>query len=309
MEVRNFDEQLKPLFPSPVLTLGVFDGVHRGHQALLSRVVGEARACGGTPAVLTFAPHPLSVLRPGDSPEPLAPLEIRLRLFEENGIEFAVRAAFTPQMADLDAEIFLQQVVERIAPARIIVSSDFHFGKNQSGDVQFLKKSGPKYGFAAEEFGLVLHHGVKIGSRGIRDAVRLGDLKTAAEHLGRPYSVVGKVVPGDQIGRHIQVPTANIDLKSLVLPPSGVYAVKVLWAGDSYLGVCNLGKRPTVIEPGVNHETRLEVHLLDFEGDLYGQSIEVFFHDRLRDEKKFAGLEELSVQIRQDISKARTLLK
>jgi riboflavin kinase/FMN adenylyltransferase len=293
-----------------VLTIGNFDGVHVGHQELLRTVIERAHGRGLRAAVYTFHPHPRRVLRP-DQADPLlmtwGQLEAELA---RRGVDVLIQEPFTLEFASLDAEAFLRQIIfERIAPEELFVGRDFHFGKGRSGGGETLAELGPELGIKVAIIPQVREGGSDVSSSRIRAALRDGHVEEARRCLGRPYSIYGRVVLGDQRGRALGFPTANLESENEIAPKRGVYATSVRLlarGGDPEAGVpraavTNIGTRPT-FEPG---ETVIETHLLDYEGDLYDRRLELRFHQRLREEKRFPGPDELVEQIARDTELAR----
>ncbi len=285
---------------------GMFDGVHLGHQHVIRSALLDAAAHGALSGAVTFDRHPLSVIHPERSPLLLQPLAARLRAFEALGVDTTLVIPFTPEFSQITGEAFIEQLARDAGRIRSIsVGNGFHFGHERSGDVPVLKILGHRLGFTANACAPVSIGDSRVSSSRVRKCLRAGQLKEASELLGRPYSVSGRVQPGDQLGRRIGVPTANLDVRGLELPPHGVYAVRVTHQSRVLPGVLNLGVRPTVTAAG---PLRFEVHLLDFTGELLGEELEVRLVARLREELRFANLEALTAQIRSDIEAARTLL-
>ena len=284
------------------LALGVFDGVHLGHQAVVARAVDAARREGGMAGLLTFDPHPIQVIAPEKAPTALlATLEHKQRIVEVLGVECFVPLTFDRTMAELDAEDFIERLMQ--APVKTIaVGEDWRFGYRRRGDVIMLKALAEKYGYQLEKVAPVMFEGDRISSTRIRQAIRDGNLDSAASMLGRHYSLCAHVVQGRKLGRELGFPTANLPVGLSQLPPCGVWAVNVSDdSGGCWRGVANLGSRPTV-DGG---EVMLEVHLLDFSGDLYGRLLDVRFEKYLRPEQKFASVEALAAQIAKDVEDAR----
>ncbi len=289
------------------VALGMFDGVHLGHQHVIRSALLDAASHGAASAAITFDPHPLSVLRPDRAPLLLQPLSARLKAMESMGVDAALVIEFNETFSRLTGEAFIEQLAHDAGRIRSIsVGSGFQFGHARSGDVPVLRTLGERLGFEVNTCAAVSIGESRVSSSRVRQSLRAGRLKEVAELLGRPYSVWGTVRPGDQLGRRIGVPTANLDVRGLELPPHGVYAVRVTRGSEIHPGVLNIGVRPTVAAAG---ELRFEVHLLDFDGDLLGSSLEVRFVARLRDERRFPDLDALISQIRADISAARALLR
>ena len=287
------------------LALGVFDGVHAGHQAVIARAVRAARQGGGLAGLLTFDPHPIRVIAPGKAPASLlATLDHKARIVSELGVQLFVPLHFDAVLAAMDASEFIERLTT--APVRTIaVGEDWRFGHNRGGDVPFLVREAEKRGFTLEAVPPVMFEGDRISSTRIRQAIRDGNLVAASGMLGRPYSVSGEVTQGDQLGRTLGFPTANLPTGDVELPPSGVWAVRAADdAGNRWDGVANLGVRPTI-----GREKRLlEVHLFGFSGDLYGRNLEVWFENYIRPEERFPSLDTLRLQIEKDAHAAREAL-
>lgn len=296
-----------PSIPEPLsLALGVFDGLHLGHQAVMARAVERARAADGLAGVVTFEPHPIQVLAPARAPRRLlASLGHKERLLSDLGLDLLIVVEFTPDFAALSAEDFLLMLQGAPGLLSLAMGRDWCFGKKRSGNVELLEKFGSENGIVIDAVEAVMIAGERISSTRIRQALRDGNLVAAEEMLGRPYSVMGQVSEGRRLGRELGFPTANIVPQSEQLPPDGVWAVEARWAVDWYPAVANLGRRPTV---GADEDRILEVHLLSWQGDLYGKELEVRFRHFLRGEQKFAGLEALKDQIGCDVEAARSFL-
>ena len=293
-------------FTKPVLTLGNFDGVHRGHQAILARVVSEARRLGGEAVAITFAPHPLAVLHPERAPAVLTSLRDKLRLLGAAGIDVVILQRFTHVFARLSPEEFVKRyVIARLRAAKLVVGHSVSFGHERRGDATLLETLGSRFGFAVEVVGPVRVEAHGVSSSVVRRTIATGDIELAAMLLGRQHRVGGRVVAGKRRGIALGFPTANIAIaEGAQYPPDGVYAVIAETGGRRYRGVANLGRNPTF---GDNART-LEVHLFEFEGDLYGRRCGVSFVARLRGEIAFPSAEALSAQIRRDAEQARALL-
>ena len=302
MLIRKRLDELSALGVPLHLALGVFDGIHVGHQAVIARAVKAAAEEGGLAGVLTFDPHPIRVIAPQKAPTSLLEtLEHKARAVADYGVQLFIPLHFDAEVAKMEASDFIAQLMA--APVRTIaVGEDWRFGHNRSGDVTFLADEAARRGFKLEAVPPVMHDGERVSSTRIRQAVRDGNLEAAEQMLGRPYAVCGPVVEGKKLGRTIGFPTANLATGDAQLPPDGVWAVQVKLPIDSDLqGVANLGMRPTV-----SGEMRtLEVHLFDFSGDLYGQPLEIRFRHHLRPEIQFPSFEALRVQIQRDVQQAR----
>lgn len=302
--------------PGPTfLTIGNFDGLHRGHQMLLDRLRKNATAQAGMSALLTFHPHPLRVLRPGSPLELLTTPEERLALAGELGIDVGVIQPFTPELAQLDPPAFLELLARHLGLAGLTVGPDFALGRNRAGNLDVLAVLGRKMGFALDVIQPVQAVGEEVRSYTIRQALVSGEVERAAGMLGRNYSISGVVVEGDQRGRTIGIPTANLRVdEERLLPADGVYANWV-WPDDPataprLAGVTNIGMRPTV----GGRERRVECHIFDFpqpgeSGDLYGKRVSLAFVQRLRPEQRFENLDGLIAQIQRDMAAARAILQ
>lgn len=294
--------------PGPiVLAVGFFDGVHRGHRLVLDSAVERAKELGGQAWVFTFDRHPLSVLAPSQCPPLLCSLEERLRLLESTGIEGVLLMAFTRQMAVQDPETFVRwlcghprgDVAHGAKLSEIRCGDNWRFGRRAAGTPELLARYGKVYGFRVVIVPYAEYQGVEISSTRIRYAIREGRIEDAAAMLGRVYAVRGPVVRGRGVGHTLCAATANIEPHADVLPPLGVYAVRVGVDGATYKGVANLGVHPTFAESRPDRPL-LETHLLDFDGDLYGKTIDVAFLAKLRDERAFGSAEALAAQIAED---------
>ncbi len=297
---RGFEE-LPALGRKLHLALGVFDGVHLGHQAVIRSAVEAAERSGGLAGLLTFDPHPIRVIAPSRAPTALLEtLDHKARVAATLGIGLFIPLRFDAAMAAMPAEEFIARLAA--APLRTIaVGAEWRFGRGRAGDLALLEKESRRLGFHLEAVPPVMFEGDRISSTRIRQAIRDGNLDDAARMLGRRYAVSGTVVTGAQTGRKIGFPTANVETGNLQLPPAGVWAVRARDAeGRSWNGVANLGTRPTV----GGGSPVLEVHLLGFSGDLYGQTLEVCFEKHLRPEIKFPSLEALRGQIARDAAAA-----
>lgn len=290
------------------LAMGVFDGVHLGHQAVIGTAVEGARGSGGVAGVLTLEPHPIQILAPGQAPRRiLVSLEHKERLLASLGVTVLLVLRFDETMARQSAEEFGEHLFSVAALRQMVAGEDWKFGRERRGTIDLLRRLGEPHGVEVTAVPAVMLKGERVSSTRLRRALRDGNLQAASEMLGRSYTVMGTVVRGEQLGRKLGAPTANIMLDDEQLPPDGVYVVTAtIGEGkETHRGVANLGMRPTV-----NGERRLlEVHLLDFEGDLYEAGVEVCFGLRLRSEKKFKDQEELREQIRRDLKEARELFK
>lgn len=302
MQVFRHYEQVPESARGATVAIGNFDGVHVGHQALLAR----AKAMGGRLGVLVFEPHPQEFFRPDTPRFRLTPFRAKARLLERFGVELLFALHFDAAFAALTADEFIERVlVKGLGVRHVIVGEDFCFGKGRQGNLALLRKRGAELGFDVTTFGLVGEgEASKISSTSIREALRDGKPDIAARLLGHPWTVEGRVEGGDRRGRTIGFPTANVSLEGYLEPALGVYAVRVEVGGRKYGGVANFGRRPTFDKKDV----LLEVHIFDFEGDIYGQPIVVSFISFLRPEMKFPGLDALKAQIARDSDAARRIL-
>lgn len=300
--IKNFTERL----PNPVLTLGNFDGVHLGHQAIFRKVVERAGEIGGTSVAFTFEPHPLKVLSPERSPQLLNTFHGKLRLFETAGIEVVICANFTRAFADQHPEDFAREVLHKqIGVKEVYVGYDYAFGKGREGSIESLKRMGQTYGFKVGVIEPVQVDGVVVSSSTIRDLITGGRVEEGARLLGRHYTIEGEVVHGSHRGHTLGFPTANIKSANELIPAFGVYAVLARVEGRTLKGVASIGIRPTFDGGPVS----MEVFLFEFSEDLYGKDIEVAFVKRLRGEEKFPDVEALVRQIQKDVQSAREVLR
>jgi len=307
MEILSGLESLpEPRLRSPIVTWGVFDGVHRGHRRVLSQVLTWARAEGVSSALVTFDRHPEEVLR-GKQVPLVTPLGERLRLLGEFGLDYCVVLNFTLEFSKTTADEFVRGIVAgRMGAKGIVLGHDSRFGKDRAGDLGFLEKLGRDVGLEVRHSEPEIFEGRPVSSSLIREAVLAGRLDQATFLLGRPFALYGTVVRGDRRGTKLGFPTANLELHHAVRPPGGVYAAEVPLDGKVYRAVVNIGTRPTFRENGAEV---IETHLLDFTGgDLYGRNLEVRFRSRIRDEQKFDGPESLKRRINADIEVARRML-
>ena len=287
-----------------VLAVGVFDGFHLGHRAVIERALADAAVAGGTAVVVTFDPHPAAILRPQNAPPLLTSTRHKIRLLHEAGMQHVLVLQFTPEFAAKAPENFIAELTAACRPLReICVGEDWAFGKERAGNLALLKSLGMKLGFDAVGIPAVAVDGRAVSSTVIRAAVEDGALDIAARLLGRDFGVFGTVIEGRRLGRTLGFPTANIRPESEQLPPNGVYAVRVAIDGKLHSGIANVGVRPTV--SGGAAQRIVEVHIFDFNGEIYGSDIEVIFHRFIRPEIKFPNLEALCAQIAHDIAEVR----
>jgi riboflavin kinase / FMN adenylyltransferase len=293
--------------PGPVhLAIGVFDGIHLGHRAVIQEAILGAKASGGSSVVLTFHPHPVKILRPEKAPRLLTSTQHKTKLIARLGVNALLIQDFTLDFSRTRPEAFIQQLVtgaDRLV--QISVGQDWTFGVNRSGTVALLKDLAPKLGFTISSVQPVTIEGQTVSSTLVRSAVEIGNFSLAAKLLGRPFTILGTVSEGSHLGRQLGFPTANLRAHNEQFPPNGVYAVKAWHDEIEFGGVANIGVRPTLdYQSG---ERLLELHLFDFDQDIYGQDVEVCFLEYLRAEEKFAGLSELRSQIAKDAERARQI--
>ncbi len=285
-----------------VLTLGVFDGLHLGHQRIMQTVVERAKVINAVPTVITFDPHPRAVLYPENAPPLLQTLDQRLANFEILGIEQTIVIRFDKEFAGIDAETFLRDIVhERLQAREVYLGKGFFFGKNRGGNIELLRRMSKELGFFADEVPEVRLRGQRISSSKIRELLKEGKVNLVRRMLGRPYGVEGQIIHGDERGRKIGFPTANLHPQNRVVPRYGVYATANLIEGEWRRSITNVGVRPTFTG---DREPSIESYIFDFDGDLYGDVLRVRFLHRIRDEKKFSGIEELRAQIEKDTRQA-----
>jgi riboflavin kinase/FMN adenylyltransferase len=285
-----------------VLTLGVFDGLHLGHQRIMRTVVERSRAARAVPTVITFDPHPRAVLHPESAPPLLQTFDQKIEALGVLGIEQAIVIRFTPSFAEVRAEDFLRDVVNsRLHAKEVYLGKGFEFGHNREGNIELLKRVSAELGFQAEEVPEVQLRGGRISSSRIRSLLREGHVNLARRMLGRPYGVEGRVVRGAERGRTLGFPTANLRPQNRVIPRQGVYVTATLIEGAWRRSVTNIGTRPTFEHDA---EPSLETFVINWEGDLYGDVVRVRFLHRLRDERRFDGVEDLKRQIDYDLLRA-----
>lgn len=295
--------------PYAVVTSGTFDGVHVGHQKILARVKEIAARNKGETVVITFWPHPRMVLHPEDkSLKLLNTFEEKAALLKAQGIQHLVRIPFTKEFSQLTSEEFIHKIlVDTIGTKKLVIGYDHHFGKNREGSFEQLKIAAPQYGFDVEEITRQEVDHISVSSTKIRHALESGDIETASHLLGQPYSITGRVMPGDKIGRLIGFPTANLEIDSQykLIPSDGIYAVRVSLEHDWFEGMLYIGQRPTVN----GSKRNIEVNIFNFDRDIYGENLTLHFHSMIRSDMKFNDLEELKNQLRLDKKQALQVLK
>ncbi|GAA4500037.1 bifunctional riboflavin kinase/FAD synthetase [Pseudaeromonas paramecii] len=302
MELIRGLHNLRPEHAGCVLTIGNFDGVHLGHQAVLQQLKQQAHALGVPACVMLFEPQPLELFIQHQAPARLTRLREKYLALARLGIDRLLCVRFHHAFAQLQPELFIEQIlVQQLGVRFLIVGDDFRFGRERRGDFALLQQAGRRHGFAVVSTQSFCVDTQRVSSTLVREALGEGNLTQVQRMLGEPYTLSGRVAHGDKLGRTIGFPTANVHLKRRRVPVSGVYAVEVLFSGQLHHGVANVGVRPTV------HGTRpqLEVHLFDFAGDLYGRQIQVRLCHKLRDEQKFESFAALQQQIERDAQAAR----
>lgn len=294
---------LRPQHRGCVATIGNFDGVHRGHQAILVRLRERAVELGVPSCVVIFEPQPREYFAPDTAPARLARLRDKLELLAAEGVDQVLCLAFNQRLSKLSAAEFVDTIlVDGLGVKHLEVGDDFRFGCDRLGDFDFLTQVGDAKGFTVEAARTVEMEGVRVSSTQVRKALAVADFKLAEDLLGRPFQITGRVLHGQKLARQLGWPTANVQLKRHRVPFTGVYLVSVEIDGRQWPGVANIGVRPTVAGDGKAH---LEVHLLDFAGNLYDRRLTVAFHHKLRDEQRFASLEALKSAIGADVAAAR----
>ena len=285
-----------------VLTLGVFDGLHLGHQRIMHKVVERSKAVGASATAITFDPHPRSVLHPESAPPLLQTLDQRLANFEVLGIEQAIVIRFDREFASQSAEVFLHDIIhDRLHAREVYLGKGFAFGRARGGNIDLLRRMSSELGFTADEVDEVTVRGQRISSSKIRELLAAGSTNLARRMLGRPYGVEGVIVRGDRRGHAIGFPTANLHPHNRVIPKFGVYATATLIDGVWRRSITNIGVRPTF---GSESEPSIESYIFDFDRELYGDVLRVRFLHRIRDERKFNGVDELKAQIEKDTRRA-----
>ena len=305
-DIINDLNQIAGPIRNPVLTIGNFDGVHKGHLAIFDRVKRIARDIGGTSAVMTFEPHPIKVMRPGNGPPLITQSRHKLGLISDAGIDLILCIPFTEEFATISAHEFVEDILVRtIGIKEIVVGYDYNFGRDRKGDIGLLRKMGEELGFGVHMVGPVYLNNMLVSSTAIRNLVREGRISEAGRLLGRGYRISGEVVRGFGRGRRVLgYPTANIRPVDELIPKNGIYAVRVEVVDERHFGVCNIGYNPTFGENALSIET----HIFDFSRDIVGKDITLHFVDQIREEVRFESVEELSDQIARDILRARGML-
>lgn len=292
---------------NPVVTVGTFDGVHAGHQMVIGKVVEAAHKLDGESVLITFEPHPRKVVQPGYDLKLILSMEERVKLFEQLGIDHLFIIHFTKEFSQLSSEDFLlKYVFKPIKPVKLIIGYDHQFGKDRTGDIHFLRQMAGKHGFDVDQVEMQDIDGDPVSSTRIRDAIKKGNMKMTSKLLGFHYSICGTVVMGNQIGRTMGFPTANIhpDEPEKLIPYYGVYASLVEYNGKIYKGMSNIGIRPTLDE----HHMTIEVNIFEFDKEIYGEKLRLFFLEHTRDEKRFRDLNLLRRRLMIDRMKVKKIL-
>lgn len=293
-------------FANPILTIGNYDGLHLGHRRIIERIKLKAREQKGTSMLMTFHPHPLTILKPEKFVGLITPLHVKRRLIEEAGVDVLFIVPFTDEFHLINPELFVDSLLmEKLGIKGLIVGYDFKFGKGGKGNVEYLTSKSTEYGFFFEIQAAITLDGEKVGSNRIRKMIQDGDVRKAAAHLGRPYMIEGTVIKGDGRGRTIGFPTINLKSDFPLIPKRGVYISMVEIDGKKFSAVTNIGYNPTFDGQGLTIET----YILDFSQDLYGREIALYFLNRIRDEVKFSSVDELKSGIWKDVETAREYFK
>lgn len=302
--VRDLQSITKP-FLNPVLTLGNFDGVHLGHQSIFRKITERAKELGGTSIVFTFEPHPLKVLTPERSPKLLNTFDGKMRLFSQAGIDVVICAEFTHAFAEQNPEDFARKVLhEKIGVKEVYVGYDYAFGKSREGSIASLRNIGKTCGFTVTVVDAVRVNNTVASSSIARDLISVGNVAEAARFLGRYYSIEGTIVHGSHRGHKLGFPTANLNTRNEQLPAYGVYVVFAKIDGYRHQGVASIGVRPTFEASLLS----IEIYLFEFDGNLYGRQMEVFFVQYIREEKKFSDVQSLILQMQKDVEEAKKIL-
>ncbi|MGD0336471.1 MAG: riboflavin biosynthesis protein RibF [Candidatus Omnitrophota bacterium] len=287
-------------FKNPVVAMGVFDGVHRGHKVILEEAVKKAHDTGGRSIALTFWPHP-------QKEGSLYSLEHRLKLIAGRGMDVAIIINFNRRFSRITADNFIKKILaEKLGAKHIYVGENFRFGKSAQGSVGTLEDSSSFYGFKVKVFKVIKSGRRTISSTFIRALIKKGELRRAQNLLGRAVGILGSVIRGNLFARQLGFPTANINPHHEVIPACGIYAVRVIFNKNKYGGVCYIGRQPTFLTQ--NKGTHIEVHIFNFNKKIYGKTLEIYFIKKIRDERRFKNIEELAVQIRKDANSARSIL-
>jgi len=286
------------------LAIGFFDGVHLGHQQIIRQTIADARQHESLALVVTFDRHPSAIVAPQRAPQLIYSLPQKMRVIGSSGADALLLIHFDKALSEQTGEAFIRNLARDLGQVQsLCVGGNFTFGHKRGGNVALLKTLGEELHFTVHGLAAVSLDGRVVSSTRIRESIRAGNLDAASQMLGRAYALAGQIIRGDQLGRQLGFPTANLNAAGLALPPAGVYAVHAVVRGESHRAVVNIGSRPTVASAAP--QLRVEAHLLDFQGDLYGEEMEIAFGEKLRDEQKFPSLAALKEQIGRDIAEAR----
>ena len=303
MKIIRAANQLEPKGRKVCLAIGFFDGVHLGHQQIIRQTISDAQQHDALAVAVTFDTHPSTVVAPARVPPLIYSLEQKLRVIESLGADGLLLIHFDRAFSMQSGEEFIRGLARDFGQIQsLCVGSNFTFGHKRAGNVALLKVLGTELHFMVHGMAAVSLDGKRVSSTLVRERIASGDLDAAGQMLGRAWALAGKVARGDRLGHELGFPTANLEVTGLALPPNGVYAAHAQTGGRAHRAVVNIGTRPTLKNPAP--QLRVEAHLLDFTGDLYGQELEIRFRDKLREERKFASLEELKAQIARDIAEA-----
>ena len=298
-----------PIFKNAVLTIGTYDGVHFGHQQIIKRINDIAKEIDGESILLTFDPHPRLVLNPNDETLKLiSTIDEKEELLETFGLQHLVIAEFSKDFASMEAEAYVEKIlIDNFHPKKIVIGYDHRFGKNRKGNIELLRALSAKYNYEVEEIPAQTLDEISVSSTKVRTALLAGDIKHANQFLAHPFTIKGKVIHGDKIGRILGFPTANIEISNphKLIPASGVYAVKIKIEHQFYKGALSIGYRETVFD---NSKLTIEVFILDFEGDLYNKDLDMIFVDYLRPQIKYENWDLLKVQIEKDVEAVRNAI-
>ncbi len=304
MKIIHTANELKAEGKKVCLAIGFFDGVHLGHQQIIRQTISDARQHDALSVVLTFDRHPNSIVAPDRVPPLIYSLPQKLRAIESLGVDTLLLIRFDKKFSEQTGEEFIRSLAQGLGSIHsICVGADFVFGYKRSGNVALLKKLGGELGFMVHGMAAVSLDNQAVSSTRIREMIRAGDLDSTSQMLGRPYAISGRAVEGDRLGRQLGFPTANLDVTGLILPPNGVYSGLAVVKEKSHRVALNIGFRPTIASQ--TPQLRVEAHLLDFDGDLYGQDLEIQLGEKLRDERKFNSPNELREQIKLDVASVR----
>ncbi|MEJ2080218.1 MAG: bifunctional riboflavin kinase/FAD synthetase [Acidobacteriota bacterium] len=300
MQVVSDLDRIAPALAHPVMAIGVFDGVHRGHQAVLGEVVARAHARAGTAVVLSFFPHPQKVIASSDAPPLLQTFDQQAELLEQLGLDLFIRLPFTRQLSLLSPQEFVRDILVRTGIREVLVGENFRFGHKRAGDFSTLLRLGEEWGFRVRKAPIVVFRGARISSTRIRSHLKGGSVHLAKRMLSRPYEIRGSIIKGAMRGMRLGFPTANIRPENELIPATGVYATRARVDGTRFVGATNIGYRPTV-HGFAEREATVETHLLGFTGDIYGREMSLEFCYRIREERRFENVQALIHQIREDI--------